>query len=488
MPDYNELCYKKKNAYDIVSEEELKLAEGYCERYKSFLDAAKTEREAVAEAIRLATSRGFVPLKRGMELQTGSKVYSSVGGKALILAVIGKKPLSDGVNISAAHIDAPRLDLKQVPLYEDGDLAFFKTHYYGGIRKYQWVTLPLALHGVAILKDGAAVDIVIGEEDGEPAFMVTDLLPHLGKDQDKKTLGEAFTGENMNILVGSRPLAEESKDKSGDEGKDDGKDEGGANDKESGKGKGSEGRVKLAIMKALHEKYGITEEDFMSAEISAVPLMKARDIGFDRSMIGAYGHDDRSCSFSALKAILDIETPPMTAVSILIDKEEIGSEGITGMQSAMFEDFMEELCDAFGVKLRDCFRASFCLSEDVCNAFDPNFAEVSEKQNSAKLGCGAGILKYTGQRGKSMSNDASAEVVAMLRKLFEENGVLWQMGELGKVDQGGGGTVAKFIANRNIPTIDMGIPVLSMHAPYEIVSKLDCYMAYKGTKAVFLRD
>ena len=460
MPDKDELLYKKKNIFDIIGEEEAARAEEYCEEYKRFLDNAKTEREAVAEAIRLATSCGFVPLERGMELKPGSKVYCNAGGKALILAVLGNKPLSGGVNIAVGHVDAPRLDLKQVPLYEDGDLAFFKTHYYGGIKKYQWVAHPLALHGVVIKNNGTPVEISIGEGEGDPVFMITDLLPHLGKDQAKKTLGEAFTGEDLNILIGSRPTGEVK----------------------------DEDRVKLSIMTILNEKYGISEEDFMSAEIEAVPLMGARDVGFDRSMIGAYGHDDRSCSFAGLRAILDLaEPPPMTSVCVLIDKEEIGSDGISGMQSAMFEDFMEELCDSFGVKLRDCLRSSFCLSCDVCNAFDPNFADVSEKQNNANLGCGLAIMKYTGARGKGGSSDASAEVVAMLRRLFADKGVSWQMASLGKVDQGGGGTVAKYMANRNISTIDAGVPVLSMHAPYEIVSKLDCYMAYKGILAVYGR-
>ena len=460
MADRDELLYKKKNTFDIIDEQELVRAAEYCEGYKRYLDRAKTEREAVSEAIKLAIEHGFKPYKRGMMLKAGSKIFTETGGKALILAVIGKAPLSGGVNIAAAHIDSPRIDLKQAPLYEDGDMAFFKTHYYGGIKKYQWVAQPLALHGVVIKKDGSAVDIVIGEDNNDPVFMITDLLPHLGKDQLKKTLGEVFTGENLNILIGNRPTGDiKEKD-----------------------------RVKLAVMAALNEKYGITEEDFMSAEIEAVPLMNARDVGIDRSMIGAYGHDDRSCAFAALRAILGMKgAPGKTAICVLVDKEEIGSEGVSGMQSAMFEDFMEDLCDAAEVRLRDCFRESFCLSADVCNAFDPNFADVSEKQNSAMLGCGLGVMKFTGHGGKSMSSEASAEVVAMLRGLFDEKGVTWQMAELGKVDQGGGGTVAKYMANRNITTIDAGIPVLSMHAPYEIVSKLDCYMAYKAVMAVFQR-
>ena len=460
MTDKDELFYTKKSVFDLIDESEITRAYAFCEEYKHFLDKAKTEREFVTRAIDLASSSGFLEYWRGMELSPGSKIFINAAGKSLILAVLGKAPLSSGANIAATHIDSPRLDLKQVPLYEDGDMAFFKTHYYGGIKKYQWVAQPLSLHGTVITKEGQPVEIVIGEDEDDPVFMITDLLPHLGKDQEKKTLGEAFTGENLNILIGSRP-------------------DGGESDMD---------RVKLTVMKIINEKYGIIEEDFLSAELEAVPFMNARDVGFDRSMIGAYGHDDRSCSFAALQAILDMKEPPeTTAVCVLSDKEEIGSEGVSGMQSDAFEYFMEELCGATGALLRDCFRASFCLSMDVCNAFDPNFADVSEKFNSAKLGYGLGVMKFTGARGKSGSSDASAEVVGMVRRVFAEKGVVWQMAELGKVDQGGGGTVAKFMANRNIATIDAGIPVLSMHAPYEIISKLDCYMAYKGIKAVYSR-
>ena len=457
------LLYEKKNTYDLISEEEQARADEYCEEYKTFLDKAKTEREAVKEGIRLAEQQGFVPFVHGMNLAPGSKIYKSTSnGKVLMLVVIGQRPLSDGVNIAAAHIDSPRLDLKQVPLYEDSGMAFFKTHYYGGVKKYQWVANPLALHGVVIKKDGQAVDIVIGEDDSDPVIMVTDLLPHLGKDQDKKPLGEAFTGENMNILIGSRPTGE-TKDKD---------------------------RVKRAVMQILNEKYGITEEDFMSAEIQAVPVMKARDMGLDRSMISGYGHDCRCCSFAALKALFDLKTPEMTAVCVLVDKEEVGSDGLSGMQCAMFEDFMADLCDTYGggIRLRECLRESFCLSADVCNAYDPNFPEVSERMNAAMLGSGLGIMKYTGARGKGGASDASAEIVAMLRRIYAENGVAWQMASLGKVDQGGGGTVAKFMANRNIPTIDIGTPVLSMHAPYEIISKLDWYMTYRGILTVYERN
>jgi aspartyl aminopeptidase len=384
-------------------------------------------------------------------------IYKNVHGKALMLAVIGKAPLSDGVNIAGAHVDSPRLDLKQIPLYEDSELAFLKTHYYGGIKKYQWVTLPLSLHGTVVKKDGSHVDIVIGEEAEDPVFLITDLLPHLDKDQSKKTLAEAFTGENLNVIVGSRPT-------------------GGEKDSD---------RVKHTVLQILSEKYGITEEDLLSAELETVPVARARDVGFDRTMIGAYGQDDRSCVYAELRAILDIETPWKTALCLLTDKEEVGSEGVSGMQSAVFENFMEDLCDSQKVKLRHCFEKSFCLSADVCNAFDPNFPDVSEKRNSAKFNYGMGILKFTGAKGKSGSSDASAETIGRLRRIFDENGVIWQMAELGKVDQGGGGTIAKYMANRNIDTIDAGVPVLSMHSPYEITSKLDCYMTYKGIKAVY---
>ena len=455
--DVKDLKYKKKNAFDGLSDADKALSDAYCEEYKQFLDKSKTEREAVREAICRASAAEFVPYERGMKLSAGMKVYKTVGGKALILAVIGSKDLSEGVNICAAHVDAPRLDLKQIPLYEDSELAFFKTHYYGGIKTYQWVALPLALHGVIIKADGTRVDVAIGEDESDPAFMITDLLPHLAKDQVKKTLSEGIPAENLNLLAGSMPFGEE---------------------------KDSE-RVKANILKILNEKYGVVEEDLISAELEAVPLMKARDIGLDRTFIGAYGHDDRSCAFAGLRALLDCGTPERTAVCVLADKEEVGSDGVSGMQSAAFEDFMAELCDTVGVKLRECFSNSFCLSSDVCNAFDPNFAEVSEKNNAARINCGIGILKYTGHRGKSDSSDASAEVVGLVRRIFNENGVVWQMSELGKVDQGGGGTVAKYMANRNIATIDAGVPVLSMHAPYEIVSKLDCYMTYRGIKAVY---
>ena len=451
------LLYQPKNGYDRLNPAEEADLNAYCEDYKKFLDAGKTERECVDETVRLAQQHGFKPFVRGMALNPGDKLYRVNRGKAIMLAVIGSKPLSEGVNIGAAHIDSPRLDLKPNPLYEDSELAFFKTHYYGGIRKYQWVTIPLELHGVIALKDGSTVKVSIGSGEGEPRFTIDDLLPHLGAEQSKKPLGEAIPGESLNLLIGSRPFA-------GDEGSD---------------------RVKLAVLDLLNQKYGITEEDFISAELSAVPAFKAMDIGFDRSLIGAYGHDDRVCGFAALAALFTLSTPARTAVGMLADKEEIGTEGVSGMQPAAFDTFMSDLCDAQRVTLKACYEKSFCLSADVTAAFDPNFADVYEKRNSAKVNYGMGLCKYTGARGKSGASDASAELVAYTRRVLDQNGVVWQMAELGKVDAGGGGTVACYMAERDIDTIDAGVPVLSMHAPFETVSKLDCYMTYKGMKAVY---
>ncbi|MDR0446390.1 MAG: aminopeptidase [Oscillospiraceae bacterium] len=464
-----ELTYKNKNAYDTMDAAEIENAQSYAADYMKFLDAAKTEREAVREAIRLAEARGFVPLAG--QPRAGERVYKSLGGKALLLAVIGRQPLTNGLNIAGAHVDSPRLDLKQLPLYEDGEMAFFKTHYYGGIKKYQWVTLPLALHGIVVKADGSAVRVTIGENADEPVFFVSDLLPHLGRDQNKKTLGEAFTGEQLNILIGTAPAAKKPEAVSGDAAK-------------SAGGEKDADRFKKAVLELLHAKYGITEEDFLSAELEAVPAGRAREAGLDRSLILAYGHDDRSCAYAALRAMLELEVPEKTAVCILADKEEVGSDGVTGMQSAAFEGFIAELAGG-STQLPAIFERSFCISADVCNAFDPNFPEVSEKNNSARLNHGIGVMKFTGSGGKSGSSDASAETVARLRRLFSENGVAWQMTELGKVDQGGGGTIAKYMANRNITTIDAGVPVISMHAPWEAAAKLDCYMTYKGMAALY---
>jgi len=452
-----ELFYEPKNAGLRIDEKENALSEDYCGKYKAFLDTARTEREAVREGVRLAEQAGFVGYKPGMELKAGDKIYYVNRAKSLMLAVMGKKDLSHGANIAAAHIDSPRLDLKQMPLYEDSEIAYFKTHYYGGIRKYHWVTVPLELRGVIVKADGSVVDVSVGAGKDDPVFVITDLLPHLAADQNKKTLTEAIVAENLNLIVGSLP------DKA-----DDGAD-----------------RVKLAVLRLLFEKYGIREEDFLSAELEAVPALPVRDVGLDRSLIGAYGHDDRVCGYAALQAILETDEPEKTAICVLADKEEIGSEGVSGMQSHAFECFVEDLCAAQGVEPRRAYEKSFCISADVTAAFDPVYPEVSEKRNNARLNYGVGVCKFTGARGKSGSSDASAEVVARTRRLFDSNGVIWQMGELGKVDQGGGGTVAMYMANRNIDTIDAGVPVLAMHAPYEIVAKLDCYMMYKSMKALY---
>ena len=452
----SKLFYEQKNGYDLIGTEERIAVEEYCRDYMEFLNGSRTEREAVKNAIAEAEKLGFVEHVPGMELKPGTKIYRNNRGKALMLAVIGKKSLAEGCVIAGAHVDAPRLDLKQITMYESDELCYFKTHYYGGIKKYQWVTIPLELHGTVALKSGETVDITIGREPGEPKFIITDLLPHLAADQMKKTMAEGITGEGLNILIGSTPYADDGKD-----------------------------RVKLAVMSILNDMYGITEEDFLSAELTAVPGFDVCEIGLDRSLIGGYAHDDRVCAYAELKAIFDVQEPEKTAVCILADKEETGSDGVSGMQSAAFDCFMEDLCESQGVKLRRCYENSFCLSADVCNAFDPLYPDVSEKRSDAKINYGMGICKFTGARGKAGTSDASAEVVAYVRRIFAENGVVWQMAELGKVDQGGGGTIAKFMANRNIDTIDAGVPVLSMHAPFEVVSKFDCYMTYKGVLTAY---
>ncbi len=448
----------RKNGWDVVDAQQEQAIHAYSEGYKVYLDRGKTERDCVSYTVELARQAGFVELERGMSLTPGMKVYRVNRGKGVNLAVIGTSGLEQGASIVASHIDSPRLDLKPVPLYEDSEMAFLKTHYYGGIRKYQWVAIPLELRGVVARKDGSVVQVSVGGNPGDPVFTIDDLLPHLGAEQSKRPLGEAIPAESLNLLVGSRPLK-------GDEGSD---------------------RVKLAVLSMLHEKYGITEADFLSAELEAVPAFNASDIGFDRTLLGAYGHDDRVCAYASVKAMLDLkQAPARTAVCVLADKEEIGSEGVSGMQSAFFDTFMEDLCDSQSVPLRACLEKSFCLSCDVTAAYDPNFPEVYERNNTTRINYGVGLCKYTGARGKSGASDASAEAVAYVRRLLDDRGILWQMGELGKADQGGGGTVACYMANRNIDTLDAGVPVLSMHAPFETVSKLDCYMTYAACLAVY---
>ena len=446
-----------KNGFTRITAEERAEMEAYAKRYMTFMDEAKTEREATDWAIREAEKYGFKPFVPGMDAKPGDKIYYNNRGKAIALAVVGTEPLSAGCNICAAHVDSPRMDVKPNPLYEDSEIAYLKTHYYGGIKKYQWVALPLAIHGVVYKKDGSVVTITIGEDESEPVLMVSDLLPHLAADQMQKTAGKVIAGEQLNVILGTEPI----------------------------EGEGSD-LVKLNVMKWLNEKYGLIESDFLSAELTIVPAGKCREVGFDRSLIAAYGHDDRVCAYAELEALFTIPTPAKTAVCILADKEEIGSVGISGMQSQYFEHFIDGLCAAQGVRLFDCLANSFCLSADVSNAYDPNFAEVSDRRNNSQLNYGVAICKYTGSRGKGGCSDASAEAMGHIRTTFDQNGVIWQIATLGKVDQGGGGTVAAYMANRNIVTVDAGVPVLSMHAPWELVSKLDCYETMLACKAIYL--
>ncbi len=451
------LLMQPKNGYTRLNEQQQAEMEAYSKRYMSFIDACKTEREATAWAVAEAEKRGYRPFTPGMEAKPGDKIYYNNRGKSIALAVIGDQPLSAGANICAAHVDSPRLDLKPNPLYEDSEIAYFKTHYYGGIKKYQWPTVPLALHGVVYRADGTVIPVTIGEDAGDPVLMVTDLLVHLAADQMQKPLAKGIEGEQMNLILGTQPIEGEGAD-----------------------------LVKLHVMQLLNEKYSLVEADFQSAELTAVPAGRSREVGLDRSLIGAYGHDDRVCAYAELEALLSIQRCVKTAVCILADKEEIGSVGISGMQSRYFEHFMGGLCDAQGVKLEDCLAASFCLSADVSNAFDPNFPETCDRRNNAMLNYGVSICKYTGHRGKSGASDASAEAMGHVRKTLNDAGVLWQLATLGKVDQGGGGTVAGYMANRNIVTVDAGVPVLCMHAPMELVSKLDCYETMLACQAIYL--
>ena len=453
------LFSKKKNGIFRMNDAELKSCDEFSESYKSFLNAAKTEREAVEQSVELLKQKGFKEYTIGMKLSAGDKIYRINRGKAVIAAIIGSEPIESGVRLCAAHIDSPRLDLKQFPLYEDSEMALFKTHYYGGIKKYQWTAIPLSLHGVIIKSDNSSVKVNIGEDENDPVFCVTDLLPHLATEQMKRNLAQGIKGEELNIVVGSRPFKDDETSEA----------------------------VKLNILNILNEKYGIIEDDFISAELEAVPAFKAKDIGFDRSMIGSYGHDDRVCAYTALSATLDCENPKHTVVTILTDKEETGSDGNTGLCSAYLKYFIADLAAEFATEGRTVLSASECLSADVNSAFDPTFPDVLERNNCAYINNGVCVTKFTGSRGKSGTSDASAEFVGRVRNLLDSKNVIWQTGELGKVDMGGGGTVAAYIANLNVDTIDVGVPVLSMHAPYEIVSKIDVYMAYKAF-SVFMAD
>ncbi len=452
----DKLSYKKKNIFEEASAEKVKAIYDYSAGYMKYLDDAKTEREATVATIALAQKQGYTEYKLGDKIKVGDKKYLNQHGKCLILFKVGENDIEkDGIRILAAHIDSPRLDLKQVPMYEDSGMAFLKTHYYGGVKKYQWTAIPLAIHGVMVKADGSKVEVVIGEDDSDPVFYINDLLPHLGQKQSAEPLGTAISGETLNILIGGLPYADKE-----------------VSDK-----------IKLTALSILNEKYGVTEEDFISAELSLVPAFKARDIGFDRALIAAYGHDDRVCAYPAVTALLDNDNTKHTVMVVLADKEEIGSVGLSGMQSDILIDVLREISSNLGKNEIIVRSASKCLSADVSAAYDPNFADVYEKRNSALISCGATMNKYTGARGKSSTSDASAEFVGFVRKLFADNGVIWQTAELGKVDAGGGGTVAMYIANHNIETVDLGVPVISMHAPYEVVSKADLYSAYEGFSA-----
>lgn len=449
---YDELAYEKKNYFTVASKEERKAIFDYAEGYKTFLDNAKTEREACEVAVKMAKDAGFTEYKFGDKLGAGDKKYFVNRGKSVVVFRVGTKNLEeDGFRLIASHIDAPRVDIKQNPLYEEAGLCFLKTHYYGGIKKYQWTTIPLALHGVVVLKNGEKVEIKVGEDPADPVFYIDDLLPHLGAEQMAKGGAKIIEGEQLNVVVGSMPYDDEKVEK----------------------------KIKLTVLNILNEKYGMCEEDFISAELCAVPAYPARDIGFDRALIGAYGHDDRVCAYPALTAVLNNESEH-TVVAMLVDKEEIGSEGNTGMQSRIYSDLLEDICEAMGASFRKTRYVSKCLSSDVTAAYDPNFAGVYERMNSAMLACGTCMNKFTGARGKSGSNDANAEFVGEVRAMFESDGVVWQTAELGKVDAGGGGTVAKYLANLNIDTVDLGVPVISMHAPWELISKADLYSNYRA--------
>ncbi|NBG87913.1 aminopeptidase [Isachenkonia alkalipeptolytica] len=461
-----DLFFKQESLWKALDDEKLKEAQDFGESYKSFIDASKTERKCVKEIIRQAKSRGFVSfeetLKDKKALLPGDKVYFMNKEKAVILAVIGKEAMESGVNIIGTHVDSPRLDLKPFPFYEDKELVLAKTHYYGGVKKYQWVTMPLAMHGVITKENGELLEITIGEDPSDPILMISDLLPHLSKDQMNKKMSEGITGEGLNVLLGNQASKE-------------------GEEKEA---------VKAHLLQLLKEQYDITEEDFAFAEIQLVPAGKARDVGLDQSMIAAYGHDDRVCAFGELKAIVDLDTPRKTAMAVFVDKEEVGSISNVGMESKFFENSLDEMLalqeGSTRLSVRRALNNSKALSGDVMSAFDPNFPEVLDPKNSCYMGRGVNISKYTGSRGKGGCNDANHEFLAQLRSTFNNHDIHWQMGELGKVDQGGGGTIAYIIGNYNTEVVDCGVPVLSMHAPMEIISKVDLYMTYLAYRGFYL--
>ena len=452
----NPNVYEKKTVFEAAGEEIVRKSYDYATGYVKFLDSAKTEREAVVLGIKMAEAAGYRPYRFGDKISVGDKLYYNNRGKNLFVFRVGTEPINEGIRITCAHIDSPRLDLKQNPLFESSDMAFLKTHYYGGIRKYQWLAMPLALHGVVVREDGEVVNITVGENEDEPAMYITDLLPHLAAADNAKPVGTAFPAEKLNVLVGSRPLDGEEKD-----------------------------AVKANVLAYLNEKYGITEADFQSAELCIVPAGRARDVGFDRSMICAYGHDDRCCAYPSLTAQIDADEKVHTTMCILADKEEIGSEGVSGMQCSLILDLISALAQELGGNDAAVRANSKCLSSDVGATYDPNFDEVYEKRNAALINCGVAMCKFTGARGKSGTSDASAELVGWVRRCLNGAGVVWQTCELGKIDVGGGGTIAKYMANHNIDTIDLGVPVLSMHAPYEVIAKTDLYEAYRAFVAFY---
>ncbi|MDR2899754.1 MAG: aminopeptidase [Clostridiales bacterium] len=459
-----ELKFERKNVWENLNETERKLAYEMGDDYRAFIDAGKTERLSANEIVKRAKAGGFKCFDEYDTLKAGDKVYYVNRGKAVVLAVIGKRAVKQGLNIVGSHTDSPRVDIKQNPLYEEKGLSLFKTHYYGGVRKYQWVGLPLALYGTVVKGDGSIVEIALGDNHGDPVLYMSDLLPHLGAKQGDKKLREGIEGEDLNVIVGCNPV-----DNKGDE----------------------KNAVKLNVLRLLNEKYGIVEEDFASAELEIVPAGRARDVGFDRSMIAAYGHDDRVCAYASMQALFDANEPEITAVALFADKEEIGSVGNTGMQSEYFTYLVAEMIakqNNGNVGLLELNRAlskSTMLSADVAAGIDPTFSSVFEAQNSAFMGSGAAMIKYTGVRGKSGASDANAEFIGRVRKVFNDSGVIWQTSELGRVDEGGGGTIAFILANHNVDVLDVGIPVLSMHATYELVAKSDIYMGYKAYRAYY---
>ncbi|HOQ09978.1 MAG TPA: aminopeptidase [Syntrophomonadaceae bacterium] len=450
----------KNNAWLKMSEEEIQAAYLFADYYIDFLNRAKTEREAVDYVRRLAQAHGFQPLDQVSDMKPGDKIYMEAKGKICALVVVGHQDLRQGINLIVSHIDTPRLDLKPRPLYEAEGLGLLKTHYYGGIKKYQWLAIPLALHGVVLKKDGTRVDVCLGEDEDDLVLTIADLLPHLAKEQMEQKMADAIKGESLNALIGSRP--------EGDTGKD---------------------PVKAAVLKLLQQRYDIEEDDFTSAELQLVPAFRARHVGLDRSMVGGYGQDDRICAYTALRAILDIDTPQRTAMCLLADKEEIGSSGNTGLQSLVVELFVADLMQKAGYgdyyTVRKALADSYALSADVNGAVDPNYPDVFEKMNNSFLGRGVVLTKYTGSRGKYDSNDANPEFLSQIRRLFDDNRVIWQVGELGKVDAGGGGTVAQYVARYGMEVVDCGPALLGMHSPFEISSKADLYMTYKAYKAFF---